>query len=80
MPRLQNCSCCSWDSKLHLVFHETQSTDGSCFTGDGYISNHRVLLFVWVVLFKKLIAAVLIGTYIRRVLVIDGYFYLYGLR
>ena len=32
----------------------------------------RVLLFVQMVLFRKLIGAVLIGTYIHRVLVIDG--------
>ena len=37
--------------------------------------SHRVLTFVWVLLFRKLIVTVLIGTYIHsyRVLVIDGY-------
>ena len=36
---------------------------------------HWVLLFAWVLLFRKLIATGLIGTYIHRVLVIDGYLY-----
>ena len=32
-------------------------------------------MFVWVLLFRKLLARTLIGTYIHRVLVIDGYLY-----
>ena len=42
---------------------------------------HWVLLFAWVLLFRKLIATGLIGTYIHRVLVIDGYLYsrVYGM-
>ena len=42
---------------------------------------HWVLLFAWVLLFRKLTATGLIGTYIYRVLVIDGYLYsrVYGI-
>ena len=36
---------------------------------------HWVLLFAWVLLFRKWIATSLIVTYIHRVLVIDGYLY-----
>ena len=32
-------------------------------------------MFVWVLLFRKLVATTLIGTYTPRVLVIDGYLY-----
>ena len=42
-------------------------------------SIHRTLLFVWVLLLKKLIAKILIGTDIRKVLVIDGHLNLYSL-
>ena len=40
-----------------------------------------VLLFAWVLLFRKLIATGLIDTYIHMVLVIDGYVYsrVYGM-
>ena len=34
---------------------------------------HKVLMFVWVLLFRKLIARTLIGIHIPRVLVIDEY-------
>ena len=42
---------------------------------------HRVLLFAWVLLFKKCIATGFMGTYIHRVLVFDGYLYsrVYGM-
>ena len=42
---------------------------------------HKVLMFVWVLLFRKLVATTLIGTYIPRVLVIDGYLFsqVYGI-
>ena len=40
---------------------------------DTYI--HWVLLFAWLLLFRKWITTGLIGTYIHRVLVIDGYLY-----
>ena len=36
---------------------------------------HWVLLFAWVLLFKKWIATGFMGTYIHRVLVFDGYLY-----
>ena len=37
---------------------------------------HKVLMFVWVLLlFRKLVATTLIGIYIPRALVIDGYLY-----
>ena len=36
-------------------------------------SIHRVLKFMWVFLFWKFIATVSTGTYIHRLLVIDGY-------
>ena len=41
---------------------------------------HKALMFVWVLLFRKLVARTLIGTYIPRVLVI-GYLYsqVYGM-
>ena len=32
-------------------------------------------MFVWVLLFRKLVATVLMGTFSHRVLVIDGYLY-----
>ena len=38
-------------------------------------SIHRVLLFPWAMLIRKLIAKELMGTYIDRVLVIDGCLY-----
>ena len=43
--------------------------------------NHGVLLFAWVLLFKKWIATGVMGTYIHRVLVFDGYLYsrVYGM-
>ncbi len=44
----------------------------SCLMGT-YI--HWVLLFAWVLLFKKWIATGFMGTYIHRVLVFDGYLY-----
>ena len=44
----------------------------SCLMGT-YI--HWVLLFAWVLLFKKWIATGFMGTYIYRVLVFDGYLY-----
>ena len=42
---------------------------------------HRVLLFAWVLLFRKWTATGLMGTYIHRVLVFDGYLYsrVYGI-
>ena len=42
---------------------------------------HRVLMFAWVLLFRKLVATALIGTYIYKILVIDGYLYsrVYGI-
>ena len=36
-------------------------------------------MFAWVLLFRKWVAVVLIGTYIYRVLVIDDYLYLWVL-
>ena len=50
----------------------------SCLMGT-YI--HWVLLFAWVLLFKKWIATGFMGTYIHRVLVFDGYLYsrVYGI-
>ena len=40
-----------------------------------------VLLFAWVLLFRKWIETGLMGTYVHRVLVIDGYLYsrVYGI-
>ena len=51
----------------------------SCLMGT-YI--YWVLLFAWVLLFKKWIATGFMGTYIYRVLVFDGYLYsrVYGIR
>ena len=42
---------------------------------------HWVLLFAWVLLFRKWIATGSMGTYIHRVLVFDGYLYsrVYGI-
>ena len=50
----------------------------SCLMGT-YI--HWVLLFAWVLLFKKWIATGFMGTYIHRVIVFDGYLYsrVYGI-
>ena len=50
----------------------------SCLMGT-YIN--WVLLFAWVLLFKKWIATGFMGTYIHRVLVFDGYLYsrVYGI-
>jgi len=50
----------------------------SCLMGT-YI--HWVLLFAWVLLFKKWIATGFMGTYIHRVLVFDAYLYsrVYGI-
>ena len=50
----------------------------SCLMGS-YI--HWVLLFAWVLLFKKRIATEFMGTYNSRVLVFDGYLYsrVYGI-
>ena len=50
----------------------------SCLMGT-YI--YWVLLFAWVLLFKKWIATGFMGTYIYRVLVFDGYLYsrVYGI-
>ena len=48
---------------------------------DGYTNNPAALAFMWVLLFRKLVATTLISTYIPRVLVIDGYLYsqVYGM-
>ena len=50
----------------------------SCLMGTNI---HWVLLFAWVLLFKKWIATGFMGTYIHRVLVFDGYLYsrVYGI-
>ena len=44
-------------------------------------NNHWVLIFAWVLLFRKLVVTMLMGTIIYRVLVINGYLYsrLYGI-
>ena len=46
-------------------------------TGYGLMGTniHRVLMFMWVLLFRKLIAMALVHNCIRRVLVVDGYLY-----
>ena len=59
-------------SLLRLVFDETPPTDRFGLMGTNI---HRVLIFAWVLLFRKLVARALIGSYIHRVLVIDGYLY-----
>ena len=38
-------------------------------------NNHGVLLFAWVLLFRKLVLTMLMGTNIYGVLVIDGHLY-----
>ena len=51
----------------------------SCLIGT-YI--HWILIFAWVLLFRKWIETGLMGTYIHRVLVFDGYLYsrVYGIK
>ena len=46
-------------------------------TGYGLMgtNTHRVLMFMWVLLLRKLIATALVHTCICRVLVVDGYLY-----
>ena len=48
---------------LRLVFDETLPTDRFGLMGTNI---HKVLMFAWVLLFRKLIAAVLIGTVLTR--------------
>ena len=76
MPRLQYCSIAAAPGTA--TFDETLSTAMVKFC----TSIHRIPMLVWVLLFRKLIAAVLIGTYIHRVIVIVGYLYfqVYGMR
>ena len=54
---------------LCLVFDKTPPTDWSAADGTNI---HRVLMFVWVLLFRKWVTVVLIGTCINRVLVEIG--------
>ena len=60
------------------MFDEILPSDQLNFKrADGY--NYSVLMFMWVVLLRKLMAKVLIVTYIHRVVVIDRYFRVYGI-
>ena len=61
-----------------MSFATAATTLFSCMMGT---YSHWVLLFAWVLLFRKWKATGLIGTYIHRVLVIDGSLYsrVYGI-
>ena len=68
------CSYCY----LPLVFDETLPSDQLWTDGVLIFIGYSVLMFVWVLLFRKLIAVVLIGAYVHVVLVIVRYLKLYS--